>query len=399
MANGLLDLGITMEDVQRQAGGGGGQEPQGLLGRIGGFFNNPTVQGAGQGLLGAAAIGANPLLGLLAAPALADIAGDRERENTAADLQLSQAQRADRAAQNLPRLMDSAPPAIGNVETGQMEVPPEAAEIYRERQIGQLGQIAPEAVATGLLGEVFPQGQDGGRATERVTLLEDRLGRPLTEDELFAATGIAGDGMDIGDVLKRLQVEQILSEREQARETETEQRQLESLSTTELLGQGESVLKGLRELQGTFLEPGQSFMDIRRPVAAGMADINELFGREEASRDMKETVGRFDKFVKDSTGLTMNLASKLGTNLTNFQLETLQKASAGAGVSPFAIKSVVTDVMERSLRRADIMGLDIPNRGEIESLLAEMKGTGGGGSFEGRGARDIGGGVTVEFID
>ena len=143
------------------------QDPT-LLQKITGLLGSPVV----QGLAGAAALGANPLLGLLAVPGLQDSREQALLANQAARDDLLRRKRRVDAEQELRGLLSdqttvqdpSTTFALSGLDSVQFanipgrrhSIPTAQTPQGQQRVLGLLGDIAPQAVAEGLLSRSLP---------------------------------------------------------------------------------------------------------------------------------------------------------------------------------------------------------------------------------------------------
>lgn len=188
---------------------------QGLLGnlrgagqKVRGLLDNPMVQG---GLM-AAATGFNPLIGLLAGPA---IKNDRERRELELDaLRDEVSGRKDRrsAQGEITGLLADTTPVIGPdrfiegigediaIPGRMQQVPATATPQGQERMMGLLARAAPEQftsqMTSGLMGQMFPQERPNS-LDAKLGVVEDRLGRKLTNDEVLKLSG-GGTTINVG---------------------------------------------------------------------------------------------------------------------------------------------------------------------------------------------------------
>lgn len=374
----------------------------GILSRIGDAVSSPVA----QGLLGAAAFGFNPALGLLAAPALRTQRERAQMENQAAREQLKQQQRARTAMQQLPRAMGSAPPTLLDPQTGQAMAQPGAQQQYQQRMMGLLGQIAPQDVARGVLGTMMPGEQ---RAAPSDIRTMQALGLPLTAEGYQQFQQMQGG--DIDDLLKRLQAEEIISERERAAEDRQQEGAREQMSISQTLNRGEEMLNLNEQLEGTWLEPGRFGAEERAPLASLFGEIAGGFGFDETSERQQQNVDASAKFKKASADFVIGIMDRMEGNVSNMKLQQIRDASAGLGTSPAANRAIVGNILETTLQEADIGNIDLGGERErFEALLERIKGGGSAPmqqqrtepSAQGQQRRqsqavDLGDGVTLEF--
>jgi len=168
------------------AGGGGMAEPQGLLSRVGteGFLSSAFLSNLGAGILAANRSGA-PLgsaigQGLLSANQAVTQRDQDSIRNDALRQQLGDRQRKATATARVQELI------AGGAAPNSPEV------------MGLLADISPDSFAQGLLAQAFPSPTGFEREASAV---EARIGRPLTNDEVFRLAGGGGTTVNIGEKL------------------------------------------------------------------------------------------------------------------------------------------------------------------------------------------------------
>lgn len=179
----------------------------GLLGNVGhkvqGLLNNPAVQGIGA----AAAFGFNPLLGLLAAPGIKNTRDRRSAENELLRQEIRARNRQEKAQGDLVGLLGSqaqaaVPSPIGLLNpnggmdvigaTRRESVPTVATPQGQQQLLGLLAQLAPAQAISTLLAQPEPSSLD-----RKLSTVEGRLGRPLTDEEVLKLSG-GGTTINVG---------------------------------------------------------------------------------------------------------------------------------------------------------------------------------------------------------
>jgi hypothetical protein len=356
---------------------------KGLLKNIGGKVKNAAQSPVGTGLLGAAAFGFNPLLGLLAAPA---IKSDRERQARSAemsDLSLARARRQEQALGMLPGLLGPDPRGVAQ-RPGDMPIPlPPEMEQGRQNQLfSALTDIAPEAVAQGLLGQFFPQ--DTGRSpTSLVRNLEaagidpgSPEGREIIISNLMKGDNATDDVIRRADLqLKIMQIEQLAADRQNDVSTRAQQERSAGVSVRRTLSKANEIASLNDALDQSLLETGLPLSDARRAWAGGSQAIAGAFGYDNARA--KALSASFDRFNALSTDFGLDMLFKLqGTGaISDTKFNTLLANTVSVGNSPEANRLAVADIIEVALDSADELGLDIAEREEHEQLLKRLRST------------------------
>lgn len=374
---------------------------EGLLGRIGSALKSPTA----QGLLMAGATGFNPLLGLLAAPA---IASGREREelrNEEARAAIRSRQQENEARQRqmtaqrqIPGLLRSAPPQLLDPSGDGLLAQPGAERTFQNRQMGILADLSPDAAGQALLQQMQGEQGPGGRLGDAIKTLE-MMGEPVTFETL-QRLGVGGQqGGGLGDAKTLLEIQKLKREEEAAREAgELEQAQ-DALNRRNLLTNAQTALESLDVVKDTFLlRPGGLAVKLGfGPLAAeAIRSGAQALGEDAFAESTAQEIAAFDKFNKSTAALIGNVAGSSGQRMTDFQTKLIERASAGERVSPVALSSILTDLISRELELAEITRQEIPPA-QMESLQSLLNKFGpiAQGRLESEGAADIGVGGQV----
>lgn len=367
----------------------------GLLGRIGSALQSPTA----QGLLGAAAFGLNPALGLLAAPAIAsgrereELRNEEAREAIRARRQANEQRAQQQVAQRqLAGLLGSEPPQLLD-PTGQgLLAQPQAQQTFQNRKMRILGLLSPEAAGQALLGQMQgPQGP-GGRVGDELAALRALGLEPTLEN--IGALRSAGEGGNLGDVKTQLEIDRLKREEQAAQEAGELERAQAALNRRELLGNAQTALESLNVVKDTFLlRPGSLAVKLGfGPLAAeAIRSGAQALGKDAFAEATAQEIAAFDRFNKSTAALIGNVAESSGQRMTDFQTRLIERASAGERVSPVALSSILTDLISRELELAEITGQEIPPA-QMESLQSLMQQFGpiAQGRIEAEGAADIG---------
>lgn len=345
----------------------------GLLEKFG-----PTLQGVG----GALAVGANPLLGLLAGPGIKASRDRRALENEALRGGVDQQKRIAEAQEQLKGLLSRESTVVGQPTPilgldgpigevpGRRNVIPSVNTPEGQRELlGLLGTIAPQQAAQGLLNR-------GERAAPSDIRTMQSLGIPLTTEGFEQFQSLKGG--DISNLTDKLDAELKLLELQRNRKLEERDRQEEAQNKTMFANSVNRNLSNIdnlaalnRNLQGTFLETGLPLSDIRRATQAGAAGIGQLLGAD--TKEARKALGDFDKLNKGLNDLVIETMDRFGSNLTNDKLTLLQNASANVNIAPEAIASILANVAEIYLEQADLNDVKVPNRESFEALITRER--------------------------
>jgi len=357
-------------------------DEEGLLGKLA-----PLLRGAA----GAAAVGANPLFGLLAGPAIRNTTERRTLENQARRAELRRLSRQDRARSELRGLLEDNTTLQGptteipllNPDGGAtpLQIPGRRASVPtintqggQRELMGLLAEVAPDEVArsmlatpparseTSLVRNLRAAGIDPASQEGRDIILQQLRGQGASEDVI----------KQIQLQMTALQLDEMRREREEKERTRDQQRKgLErSLQTgvSDIIDMTESV----RELKGTFLQPGLPGGDFRRNAAAVTGAVRGAFGGDPS--ELQDNIRRYDLLNKKLSGLIIDTLDRFGGTMTDAKFRTLQEASATTDISPEAIESILQDLGDIYSQQAVDEGIEVRRLGELRKLFSRNTG-------------------------
>lgn len=322
------------------------QPESGLLAEDPGFFEGLTRAarpGSLLNVIGRAAFGATEM---------------ERAENAAKREELTAGRRRRGAQQELTELLSSGTP-------------------LEEIPLGLLGRVAPEAVVGGILGQRFP-GQ--GRADPADIRSLRAIGIDPTSDEgrKIILDGLRNDNAssdtlrEIDLRLKTLDLEERAAMRTEAKETASQKR----------VGRETAIrrdIKGIRELselndalEGTSLQTGLPLQDLRRLGGDALDEALELAGIDRSAR--RRLTSQRDAFDKKATNFLISSLDRLpGSRVTDQQLTTLSRATAGIGVAPGANRVILADSLDTLLDVAEIEGISIKDLAKLREFANDLR--------------------------
>lgn len=358
-----------------------------------GLLSSPVVQGLGA----AAATGFNPLVGLLAAPAIKSSRDRRRMENEAALRQLE-------ARKELSGLLSGRVTTPGGVpsdrririedidgqggllfDPGQPgQVPLIGTPAGQMRMEGLLAEIAPEILAQG----VFSQGAAG----RNPTAMEQKLGvfsavfpdgqipeNPnATQQGFLQLLGMAPTPTDPNLAMLAQLNAQKAQEEMNASRLATQDQLIDTAAALESGGRRiENIIESVGKLSGSFLQTGVPGGQVRRDalsIATWAADFAS--GRTPRTN---ETVTAYDKFQKEVANLLLDTGATLAQSgmgtITDSKMEQMRKSMANENITDQAIFSIMGEMAqdflteERKLRhREGYENFTIPNRDFLQAL-------------------------------
>lgn len=352
-----------------------------------------------RGVAGAAAVGANPLLGLLAGSSLTSTRDRKQLENDRRREELRALKRRNDAQEELRGLLASNTTVqeptrsvglLGPEQTETISIPgrresvPTASTAQGQRDmLGLLSQASPDTFAAQATQTVL--GGDQQRAAPSDIRAMQILGFPLTPEgftDFNNRKANDSDGLlrEIQARMAGLELEGLEDEREQSeRERRKERTEFES-GINRNLGNVSKLAELNRGLTNTFLESGLPASELRRDAASTFGGLMQLAGLDPS--EQKRQVAQFDELRKGLNNLIIDTTDRFGNNLTNDKLALLENASASVDISPAATASILADVAEIYLEQADFEKVPVKNRRELEALIKRERnflGTSGGG--------------------
>lgn len=128
-----------------------------------------------------------------------------------------------------------------------------------------------------------------------------------------------------------------------------------------------------KELEDTALQSGVPYGDFMRDLQAGGAAVAQALGFDVSrTRQLLEKRDRLNKLFADGVIESIDRFAESGT-LTNDKFNALQKATPNINNSPGANALLLADRMQAALDAADIEGLEIDGRDEIEAFIASSR--------------------------
>lgn len=355
---------------------------EGVLGKIGKFVQNPTV----QGVLGAALVGANPLVGVLAGPALKNKRERSELENQRLRLEIANAKKAGEDIDNqrelisrIPGLLDNSPLELG-VDSNDAVLPlpttvnQDLQERFQGKQqnelTGVLGQLAPDVLAQNVLSPREPRRLPSDLQTMQA------LNIPLTEEGFESFQNLKAGDESIDDILKRLQVNKLLDEQDANRADRDNAKIAGDTAVVDTLDTIERLAGANERLSdSTLVAPGSTFLDERRGIASFIADVGETFNLGDFG--LRQDVEDIDTFRKESAILAGNALKSMeaqGITVTRALQGLVESANASDQVSTGTNNSILKISLKETLREADRRNLELENRSRYETLLKQLEG-------------------------
>jgi hypothetical protein len=278
---------------------------------------------------------------------------DRARlENQAIRDQMKQQQQRQQAMSQIQGLL--VPPTTpGPVVQPSGPAPIQTPE-GRNQMMGLLGQVAPEAMAQGLLGQMFAQPESPRVSTELNTFKQ--LYPELQEGSEEFRNKYMDFTAQAQDPLQMLQVEKLIMDLQNAR-TEQEQKTAEAaLGRTRATYSANSNLRALMEIADandtmaqTFLETGAVGSEGRRSIASGISELRRLVGNEDPALD--NAIRARDRFEQMTSQVVADMAegSEGMGQLTNQKLALLASTKPSLQNQPAANALRIADMIEESL--------------------------------------------------
>lgn len=355
------------------------------------------VVGAGVGL---AATGFNPLLGLLAAPAIAQ---DRERnrlENEAKRAELDAFKRREDAINRLPALLSQTTPQmvpgaprrilpespLGELGITSMpthasvrDVPLLSTPQGQNEVLGALSQISPEGTATAIAQSMT---RKPGALMQKAMDFQAITGRPPSVDEARAMAGATMTFEELQGYIMAAEAAYKDIAAMEAADSRTERlRKLEQTKRGTAAAVGFSykgakeALRLMESLRGTLLSPGGSSMlqSFARSGGGTIDAVAGAFGMDD--KEARVVLNSYDRLSKKLAEMYPDVIAKfdvLGT-ITDSKFSVVQAAAPDLTTGIEANALLIADNLERMLSDADIAGVDIKERAEIQAFIADIR--------------------------
>ncbi len=353
---------------------------EGVLGRIKKAINSPT----GQGVLGAAAIGFNPLLGVLAAPAIANGRERRQLENDErrARMDLLSEQVGEIQARSAAR--DRSTEALG-VLAEQLG----GGDPDRQALFSVLGNIAPNQLAQSVLGQALPQST---KAPSSIAEL-DALGLPRTPENLriIAEAKAAGGGINpqLEQLMQAVQLQLLqrqLADADTAAnakaQAEADAKQAELDAINDQVAAIGRANESLNSLDGKFTAPGSQFNPAKRAVSGFSGALLNLVSPGSGD-DLQQQAADSGAFFKDSQILLGDMIAQqeaqTGRGVTRAQQQVLADGTLNENMQPETLRKVSVVQLEKLRRDLERVGGDTS---QIDQLTKSIQGKIGGKVFE-----------------
>lgn len=249
----------------------------------------------------------------------------------------------------------------------------------RRQMLGLLAEANPQAFTQAMTQQAFPQERSQTSLVRNLQAAgvapNSEQGREIILNTLTRDPGVTDQQLALLQTqLRAMQVQQM--QREMQREERTEEQRRGQLITDlrSDLNQAEELAQLNERLQGTALETGLPFTELRRGIASGVDAVKRLIGGSD--EEAQSLIADFDRFNKLATDFAVGSATRMFDQggITNFQLQSIQDAQVSPGVAPSANARVIADNIEALLAGADNLDIDIKDRSRFEALAQDLRG-------------------------
>jgi hypothetical protein len=363
-------------------------EETGILGKIGkgigGILGHPFVQGLG----GAAAFGANPILGLLAGSMLKGSREQRELDNEVTRQGLTASRRREGGISDLKDLLGGSVPTdrLLDVEGGPSQIiqsatPGGTASLLstprgQDKLLQGLLDINPEAASKSLLDQQFPS----QRSDPSILRIADRLdmngafANEQAKNAFIMKGGTEAQVLADERELLRLkigtaQIDFDNATRDQQAENKSaaEQKRLLDQSIVAKSTSIQSLAQLVSNLDDTVYAPGRVGQEARRTTGSIVNEVKNQFGVDTQESD--ELLADAALLRKGLTQLVIDSIDQFGNNLSGQKLATLEAASANPDIPPEAIIKILSIIAPEMIAQADAEGVPLENREFLENFI------------------------------
>lgn len=307
------------------------------------------------GIAAAAAVGANPLLGLLATPYLktrregveADTKG-RMIENEMGQLKLD-------TLAGIPSILQNQNAGVNPV-TGEPVAMEEGLTPYDTT--GQRLQAA--AMFPGMSSALFPQ-QEGGRLNQRqlIETFRQHMGRDPNEEELKSLLGMGGVEMSPKDRIALLEtqvrLEMLMRDLKKDQETDVIAETAELQNLENMTYDLDLMQTSLGVLEGGLFEPGGGIVKDAAEMFAPVAQWALKMAGEEATADQiqgqRDALNSFRKASSRFMGNTLEQMNNEGITVTRGLQSLVESMNANENMTPGSIR-IITQMAAKEIMKA-----------------------------------------------
>ena len=257
---------------------------------------------------------------------------------------------------------------LGSIPGYRGSVPAIATPEGRQEAMGLLGQIAPAQVANSLLNPQQPT-----KPPKEIALAQYLYPNDPAKQQAFIEQQTAQTGNDA--LLEQLKASNALVESkmlamdlesQKAEKAEKEAEKLKGRATIKdnfvnTVASGKKMLDALDVLDGTFLETGQSFMDVRPKLTRGLVTAIEGFGGDATQE--RRVLTAYNTLNKGVNDFALKLFDSLESQ-TNATFGVLRDSIANMGVDPVTNRRIMGEALTQAKQTIDREGINIPKATE-----------------------------------
>ncbi len=355
-----------------------------MTGLLDGGLNNPLLN-LGVGLLSQSGYSTTPItLGQAMAVGVQNMQNGQRRKLTNDLLRerITETSRRRKAEQDLTGLLSrkdvvTGPKTtvtglngedLGSIPGHKALLPAIATPEGRQEAMGLLGQIAPAQLANSLLSTATPT-----KPPKEIAIAQYMADPNVPQEEKdYVSQQLASSDSSIEDQLKLIQLN--LTNTQLQRELDSDAIDAAEKETAKVKGRsaikdnfvntvasGKKMLDALDVLDDTFLETGQSFMDVRPKLTRGLVTAIEGFGGDATQeRKMLTAYNTLNKGVND---FALKLFDSLESQ-TNATFGVLRDSIANMGVDPVTNRRIMGEALTQAKQTIDRENIKIPEATE-----------------------------------
>jgi hypothetical protein len=240
--------------------------------------------------------------------------------------------------------------------------------------MGLLAQISPDAVATGLLSQAFPQSRRPDSVLARLAAAgidpQSEEGQELIRQSIGG--GSSKEQMDA--ILRMLQIQSLQNELGEARTEKDRTTATGRISTLNSIERLREIAEINARLRGTLAETGIGFNQLRS-LAAGpiSALITALGGDSDRARRIAQDLGRFEQLTtREALQDLFGGQANAGT-ITDQKLQTFLTTKPGIDQLPETNNKIIADMLQSALDSATVLDITIPDRDEVNQLIEQLR--------------------------
>lgn len=240
--------------------------------------------------------------------------------------------------------------------------------------LGLLAEIAPQQVAQGLIGQMFPQER---AETSLVRNMRAAGIDPKSEEgQGIVRQNLAGQGTNdqLDQMLKTMQIQNMQQERREAQTTRQRERADAKISVIGGVERLREVAQINDRLQGTLGETGLGANELRSLAAGPISALTSALGGDaQRARQVAADLGRFEQLTTNEAVSSLFGGEVSAGTITDAKLGTFLKTKPGSSQLPETNRRIIADMLQSKLDSAEKLGIAIPDRDAVKAEIERLR--------------------------